>query len=80
MKLNHQQLEAVARLLTTDDFKVFLGALGIYSERIMEKFVYAQSDDIHNKQGQCQAVSAIAKAIHTAPDTLKTIKARGNQQ
>jgi len=80
MKLNQRQLEATARLLTTNDFKELMNAFGDYGEKQMEKLVYAHGDDIVRIQGQVQAITAIVKALGSATDTLSTIQARSKTQ
>lgn len=77
MKFQSNQLDAIVRLLNSPDFKVFMQALGDYSEKEMEGLVYAQNETLPNRQGKCQALAAIVKALQSAPDTLKTLQTRG---
>lgn len=80
MKFTDHQLEAVARLLTTEDYKIFIGALGDYGEKEMEKLVFTDNDNLQRQQGRTQALTAIVKAIHSAPETLRTLQTRKRNQ
>ena len=77
MKLDERQARAIVTLLTNEDFKIYMGALGDFGEQLMQRLVFSPPDEVLTRQGKVQTVTEIMKALDTAQQTVQNFKTRG---
>lgn len=71
MKLLPKQAEAITRLLTNPDFRVYMDLLGDEAEKSMMLLIKA-TGDLATKQGRCQVYTELLEAIGDAKSTLES--------
>lgn len=72
--LDAAQAEAVANLLNSHDFRVFMGAVSNHGEQVLQAYIYASDDFRATLQGKCQAVTELIDAVNAAPETVQNYK------
>lgn len=70
MKLTREQAEAITRLLTIPEFRVFMDIVGSEGEKAMQVLINSK-DGLKCKQGRCQVYTEIVDAVATAKQTLE---------
>lgn len=80
MKMDRKECEAVVRLMHNEDFRVFLGALARQTEKLNERLIMANLNDVElrNIQGQTKAMAMVMKAIEEAPSVLSNQNRAGD--
>jgi hypothetical protein len=74
LKLTVQQAEALARLRTSGDFKIFEEVVREYERELVERLLLA-SDPVwvHRCQGGVETTRALAQFVADAPATLQKL-------
>jgi hypothetical protein len=74
LKPTPQQIEALARLRGTGDFKIFEEVVREYEHELVERLVSAREIPvIHQAQGGITACRELARVVNEAPDTLRKL-------
>jgi len=72
LKLTPQQIEALVRLRTSPDYKLFEEAVREYEGELTERVVKSRERvTIHQAQGGIDACRALRALVDSAPETLR---------
>ncbi|HHG89893.1 MAG TPA: hypothetical protein ENJ90_05365 [Devosia sp.] len=76
MRLNDEQLQAVAELVRGHNrqFLLFLEALGDYGEKLVQRMLYEEREQVEVVRGMARAVTEILETVRDAPDQFSRVK------